>query len=113
MGRHIRDDRQRKAFTGLSQAQCAQRLSVFSALSQATQQNTDEAGVESGTRRRQPGGGSKGTLPTMADQLLCVLYDSQTYPTFAVLGTPGAMVRSKAHETLHKFSPIFSHTLGH
>jgi hypothetical protein len=116
MGRHIRDDRQRKAFTGLSQAQCAQRLSVFSALSQATQQNTYEAGVagvESGTRRRQPGGGSKGTLPTMADQLLCVLDDSQTSPPFAVLGTPGAMVRSKAHETLHKFSPIFSKTLGH
>ena len=30
MGRHIKDDRQRKAFSGLSQAQFADLLPVFS-----------------------------------------------------------------------------------
>ena len=113
MGLQIRDDRQMKALTGLSQAHFDHLLPVFSALYQAAQQQTYEDGVESGTRTRKPGGGSQGQLPTMADKLLFVLYDDKTYPTFDVLGTPCDMVRSKAHENLQKFSPIFYDPLVH
>src|SRR5882672_9078227 len=113
MGMQIRDERQMKALTGLSQAQFDHLLPVFSDIHQTTQQQTYEQGVESGTRTRTPGGGSKGTLPTMADKLLCVLSYYKTYPTFDVLGTPCDMVRSKAHENLHKFSPILYDTLVH
>ena len=113
MGLRIRDDRQMQAFTGLSQAQFDRLLPVFSDLYQTTQQQTYEQGIESGTRVRTPGGGSKGKLPTMADKLLFGLYYSKTYPTFDVLGTQCDMVRSKAHENLHKFSPILYNTLGH
>jgi hypothetical protein len=74
MGRQIRDDRQMKALTGLSQAQFDHLLLVFSDMYQVSQQKTYEAGVESGTRRRKPGGGSKGKLPTRADKLLFLLY---------------------------------------
>jgi hypothetical protein len=35
------------------------------------------------------------------------------YPTFDVLGTQFAMARSKAHENLHKLSPILYDTLVH
>jgi hypothetical protein len=73
MGLHMRDERQMKALTGLSHAQCDHLLPVFSAISRATQQHTYDAGVASGTRRRHPGGGSKGKLPTMAEPLPCVL----------------------------------------
>ena len=38
MGLHIRDDRQMKALTGLSQAQFDHLLPVFSDIYQATQQ---------------------------------------------------------------------------
>ncbi len=110
---HIRDDRQRKAFTGLSQAQCDSLLPVFSDIYRATQHQKSEEGVKSGTRARKPGGGCKGQWPPMADTLLCVLYDSKTYPTCDVLGTPCELVRSKAHENLQKLSPIFSDTLVH
>jgi hypothetical protein len=65
---HIRDERQMKALTGLSPAQCDSLLPVFSDSYRATQQHTDEAGLQSGTRRRRPGGGSKGKLPTMVEQ---------------------------------------------
>jgi hypothetical protein len=68
MGLHIRDERQMKALTGLSQAQFDSLLPVCSALYRATQQPTYEAGVPSGTRKRRPGGGSKGNLPTMREQ---------------------------------------------
>src|SRR6266446_10138513 len=111
MGLHIRDDRQRKALTGLSQAQFDHLLPVFSDIYRATQQQTYEEGAQSGTRRRHPGGGSKGKLPTMAEKLPFVLYYYQTYPPCDVLGPPFAMARSKAHEHLHKLSPILYDTL--
>jgi len=109
----IRDDRQMKALTGLSQAQFDQLLPVFSDIYQATQQQTYEQGVASGTRRRQPGGGSKGKLPTIADKLQFVLYYYKTYPTFDGLATQFDMARSKANENLHKLSPILYDTLVH
>src|SRR5260370_41803063 len=113
MGLHMRDDRQTKALTGLSQAQFDHLLPVFSDLSRTTQQQMNEEGVASGTRRRQPGGGSKRKLPTMADKLQFVLYYYKTYPTFDVLGTHCDMARSKAHENLHTLSPILYDTLVH
>src|SRR4029434_421964 len=113
MGLHIRDDRQMKALTGLSQAQFDHLLPVFSDIYRATQQQTYEEGVQSGTRRRHPGGRSKGKLPTLAEQLQFVLYYYKTYPTFDVLGTQFAMARSKAQEHLHELSPILYDTLVH
>ena len=113
MGLHIRDERQMKALTGLSQAQCDYLLPVFSDLYRATQQQTYEKRIQSGTRRRRPGGGSKGKLPTMVEKLQFVLYYYKTYPTFDVLGTPFAIARSKAHENLQKLSPILYDTLVH
>jgi hypothetical protein len=113
MGMLIRDDRQRKALTGLSQAQCNSLLPAFSDIYQAAQQQTYEDGVKSGTRRRKPGGGCKGQLRTRADTLLFVLSYYKTYATFDVLGTQCTMVRSKANENLHKLSPILYDTLVH
>src|SRR5262249_29577843 len=74
MGLQIRDERQMKALTGLSQAQCDSLLPVFSDIYRAAQQQTYEEGSQSGTRRRRPGGGFKGKLPTMAEKLQFVLY---------------------------------------
>ena len=111
MGLQIRDDRQMKALTGLSQAQFHHLLPVFSDIYQATQQKTYEEGLTSGMRVRKPGGGCKGKLPTMAEKLLFVLYYYKTYPTFDVLGTQFDMGRSKANENLHKLSPLLYDTL--
>ena len=113
MGLHIRDERQMKALTGLSQAQFDSLLPVFRDIYRAAQQHAYEKGSQSGTRRRRPGGGSKGKLPTMVEKLQFVLYYYKTYPPFDVLGTPFARARSRAHENLHKLSPILYDTLGH
>jgi hypothetical protein len=113
MGRQIRDERQMKALTGLSQAQFDPLLPVFRDIYRATQQHTYAEGIQAGTRRRHPGGGAKGKLPTMAEKLQFVLSYYKTYPTFDVLGTHFAMARSKAHENLHKLSPILYDTLVH
>src|SRR5262249_12211213 len=113
MGLQMRDDRQMKALTGLSPAQFDHLLPVFRDIYRATQQQLYEERVVSGTRRRRPGGWSKGKLPTIADKLQFVLYYYKTYPTFDVLGTQFEMARSKAHENLHKLSPILYDTLVH
>ena len=76
MGLHIRDDRQMQALTGLSQTQFDYLLLAFRDMYQVSQQKTYEEGVESGTRRRKPGGGCKGKLPTIADKLLFLLYQT-------------------------------------
>ena len=49
----------------------------------------------------------------MAENLPFVLYYDKTSPPFDVLGTQLAMARSKAHENLHKLSPILYDTLVH
>jgi len=113
MGLLIRDDRQMKALTGLSQAQFDPLLPVFSDVYQATQQKMYEEGVASGTRQRCPGGGSKGKLPTVADKLQFVLSYYKTYPTFDVLGAQFEMARSKANENLHKLSPVLYEKVFH
>src|SRR4029434_1806118 len=101
MGLLIRDDRQMKALTGLSQAQFVRLLPVFSNIYQVTQQHKSEKEVATGTRRRKPGGGSKGKLPTMAEKLQFVLYYYKTYPTFDGLATQFGMARSQADENPH------------
>jgi hypothetical protein len=113
MGLPIRDERQMKALPGLSQAHFDHLLPFFSAIYEITQQKTYAEGVASGTRRRKPGGGSQGKLPTMAEKLQFVLSYYKTYPTFDVLGMQFAMARSKAHENLHTLSPILYDTLVH
>src|SRR4030095_5812107 len=113
MGLHIRDERQMKALTGLSQDQCDPLLLFFSAIYATMQQKTYAVGIDSGTRRRKPGGGSKGKLPTMAEPLPFVLSYYKTYPPLDVLGTQCAMARSKAHENLPKLSPMLYDTLVH
>src|SRR5262249_40935141 len=104
---------QRKALTGLSQAQFDTLLPIFRDIYRVTQQQTYEEGIQSGTRKRRPGGGSKGKLPTVVEKLQFVLYYYKTYLTFHVLGTQFAMARSKAHANLHKLSPILYDTLVH
>lgn len=111
MGLVIRDDRQMKALTGVSQAQFDFLLPAFSHVHQEAQQQRDEDGVKTGKRSRQPGAGIKGKLPTMTDKLLFVLCYYKTYPTFDVLGAQFDMVRSKANENRHKLSPILYDTL--
>jgi hypothetical protein len=107
----IRDDRQMRALTGLTQAQFAQLLSTFSEVYQAKRQADYEAAVQSGRRQRQPGGGRKSKLPTMADKLLFVLYYYKNYPTFDVLGTQFKLARSKAHAHVYLLSPLLHATL--
>lgn len=107
----IRDDRQMRALTGLTQGQFAQLLPTFREVYQAKAQADYEQAVQEGQRQRRPGGGRKSKLPTMADKLLFILYYYKTYPTFDVLGTQFNLARSKAHTQVYRLSPLLHTTL--
>jgi hypothetical protein len=53
----IRDDRQMRALTGLSQAEFAQLLPTFGQVYQAKRQADYEQALQEGQRQRQLGGG--------------------------------------------------------
>ena len=108
---NIRDERQLRALTGVSEKQFDKLLEKFTQVYEARQQAAYEAGVAQGTRQRKPGGGAKGKLPTYRDKLLFVLYYYKVYPTFDVLGTQFDMARSKAHTNLYKLTPILEQAL--
>jgi len=107
----IRDDRQLRSLTGLSQAEFEQLLPTFTAVYLASRQAEYEQAVQAGHRQRKQGGGRKSKLPTSADKLLFVRYYYKNYPTFDVLGTQFNMARSKAHTNLHLLSPVLHETL--
>lgn len=107
----IRDDRQMRALTGVSQEKFTQLLPVFSRVYQQERDKAYEQGLAAGTRKRKPGGGQKGKLPEMVDKLTFILNYYKTYPTFDVLGHRFGLARSKANEQVHQLSPILHQTL--
>jgi len=109
----IRDDRHMRSLTGVTQAQFEILLETFTKTYSQMQWQAYEDGLANGIRKRQPGGGRKGALPTMRDKLMFLLYYFKVYPTFDVLGTQFEMARSKANENLYKLAPVLHQTLVH
>ena len=109
MSPQIRDDRQMRALTGLSQQKFDQLQDVFTQVYQQYQQTAYQ--TAKGKRKRRPGGGRKGALATMGEKLMFLLYYLKVYPTFDVLGAQFGMARSKACENLHKLMPILHQIL--
>jgi len=113
MSLKIRDDRHLRALTGVSGTQFEILLEAFSMTYAEMQWQAYQDGIAAGMRKRRPGGGRKGALPTMRDKLLFLLYYFKVYPTFDVLGTQFNMARSKANENLYKLVPVLHQTLVH
>jgi hypothetical protein len=95
----IRNDRQWKALTGMSQTEFEQFLPTFTEAYEELRQEAYEA--ERATRQRKPGGGSKGKLPEMSHKLLFILYYWKVYPCYDVLGFQFDMDGSKACTNVH------------
>ena len=109
----IRDDRHLRSLTCVTQKQFDILLEAFTSIFETLRQRAYQQGISAGTRRRRPGGGRKGALPSMRDKLLFVLYCFKVYPAFDVLGTQFDMSRSKANENLYRLCPVLHATLVH
>lgn len=107
----IRDDRHMRSLTGLNREQFEILLEAFGTACAAMKERAYRQGLADGTRKRRPGGGKKGALPTVRDKLLFLLYYFKVYPTFDVLGTQFSMSRSKANENLYRLCPALYNAL--
>jgi len=107
----IRDERQMRAMTGLSQEKFDQLLPTFSRIYEQERDKAYEKGLAQGKRKRKPGGGQKGKLSEMADKLYFILTYYKTYPTFDELGARFDLPRAKAHDHVHQLSPILHKSL--
>ena len=96
----IRDPRQLRALTGVSEEQFEKSEEKFGEVYEDLRQRAYEEAVERGERKRKRGGGRKGSLPTIGDKLLFILYYLKNYPTVDVISCFFNMSRSKACENL-------------
>lgn len=102
MSIRICDDHQMRFLTGTTHAQFEILLDIFTMIYMKMQWQVYQDGLSAGTRKRRPGCGRKGALPTIRDKLLFLLYNFKVYPTFDVQGPQFDMSRSKANENLYK-----------
>ena len=109
----IRDDRQLRSLTGVSQEVLEKLEPVFSAVYKQQQDRRYEVGRMKGQRERKAGAGRKSKLETMYDKLCFVLYYLKTYPTFDALAETFNLSRSNAHKQVHSLMPLLSESLAY
>lgn len=71
-----------------------------------------EAGIQTGTRKRKPGGGAKGRLKTIKLKLFFILMYFKAYPTMDVMGLFVDMDRANVKHQIDHLSPVLEATLG-
>lgn len=100
----VRNERQFRACTGLSQKEFDLILPEFAkCLQLAQQQRYKKHRLQ---RQRKPGGGRKGALSSPDLKLFFILFYLKNYPTFDVLGCLFDLSPAKAQENFVKFMPI-------
>ena len=108
---NIRDDRQFKSLTGLSEEKFEKLCPIFCEVYEEALEEAHVQDIFQDRRKNERGGGRKGKLPTIEDKLFFVLYYFKVYPTFDVLASTFGMSRSKACENVHKFTPVLYEAL--
>jgi hypothetical protein len=100
----IRNDRQFKAFTGLSENTFDRLLDLFTqCLGSERRQRYKQLKEQ---RQRGPGGGRKGQLSTPELKLFFVLYYLKNYPTYDILGGLFDLSPGKAKENVSRLLPL-------
>ena len=107
----IRDSRQLRAFTGLTEEQFKKLEKTFEEVYDDERKQIYEEAVRKGERKRKAGGGRKRKLLTTKLKILFLLFYLKEYPTFDVLGGIFGLARSKAKTNMNDLLPILHKTL--
>lgn len=107
----IRDSRQFKAFTGMSEEQFEKLEKVFEEVYDGILKEKYDESAREGERKRKPGGGRKRTLLTTKSKIFFLLFYLKVYPSADVLGGIFGMSRSAADDNIDDFLPILYKTL--
>jgi hypothetical protein len=98
------DPRAIKALTGLSYQEFSNLVPVF-------EQSLRKVQMKKPNRKRNPGGGQKGHLPTTEAKLFFILLYFKTYPTFDVLGYFSGKSRGRTCEYVHMYARVLERAL--
>jgi hypothetical protein len=97
-----------RALTGMSRLEFDRLVDTFHlAYTQAREAERQTA------RRRRPGGGRTGTLPSVRDKLLFILLYVKLYPIQELQGLLFGMSQPEAHFWIHTLLPVLEQALGH
>lgn len=96
------------AFTGHTQVEFEELLDAFT----KAWEQIDQQQKVAQERERQPGGGRKAALETMADRLLFILFYLKTYPLQEVLAFMFSMSQGQANEWIHRLAKVLKRALG-
>ena len=96
-----------RSFTALPEDALDKLIPVF-----ATAEN-QKPSARTPSRQRQPGGGRKPVLSTVADRLLFILFYFKFYPTQQVLGFFFGISQGQANHWIHRLTPVLNTALGY
>src|SRR3989338_5543012 len=99
-----RDPRAIKALIGLSYQEFCDLIPVFEKSLRTFQ-------MKKLNRKRKPGAGQKGHLPTTEAKLFFILFYFKTYPTFDVLAFLSGKSRGRTCEYVHLYAKILNKTM--
>lgn len=100
-----------RSFTGVNQEAFAQLLDAFRAAYDQALWEAEGQRVPSRQRRR--GGGCKGTLPTLEDKVLFILFYFKVYPIPVVQGFCFGLSQPQANYWIHRLPPLLNAALGY
>ncbi len=104
----LKGDRLMKGVTGMSVREFQELEKKFGKSLEKEKELRYDKDLKEGERERQPGGGRKGNLITVADKLFFILFYFKCYPTFDVIGLMFDLDRSNACRNVHKLIPILN-----
>lgn len=98
-----------RAMTSLDQTEFEELLTPFGV---AWEDHAQKTTLPAQDRQRQPGGGRKPALQTIADKLLFIMYYFKTYPLQEIIGFEFGMGQAQACEWVHTLSAILKQGLA-
>jgi hypothetical protein len=108
----IKDERQLKALTGVTEAQLEAIVAEFERVEKEARAASKEQATSNGERVRKPGGGRKSILKTPIQKVLFVLVYCKTYPTYDDLGSRFDMSKSAAFDNMCIYFPMVQKALA-
>ena len=106
--RTLTNSRLLRAVTGFSREEIDRLLPIFG---QAYQDAQHTADTQRGPRKRRPGGGRKGQLPTVWDKLIFILVYVHVYPIQEIQGILFGVGQSQASDWAIRLLPILQAAL--
>jgi hypothetical protein len=94
-----------KALTGLSYQEFIDLIPVF-------ERSLRQIQMKQQDRKRKPGAGQKGHLPTTEAKLFFILFYFKTYPTFDILGFLSGKSRGRTCEAVHFYAKVLNRSMG-